>query len=166
MTEPQPTLARIADKKKRGTSINIDTGDFDESAYPIPPKRVEPSAEVCNHTPHPTLYHAHYEWMERASKTHGQIRCPRCGNWSIWLPKAEAKIINARDRQEEREIARMVKKQFPSANQRYKQELREARKRGEIEQPKEPPIMDEETRQRLADKGEPLGDLTQVGKVG
>ena len=80
--------------------IYLTTGDFDEEKFPIPPKRVKPSAKVCNHTPHPTLYHAQYEWTERAAKTHSQIRCPRCGLWAIWLPKAEAKVINAKDRKE------------------------------------------------------------------
>lgn len=115
-------------------AIFIDTGDFDESAFPIPPKRVEPSAEVCNHTPTPHGYFAMYEWAERAMKTHRQIRCPRCGLLHIWLPKAEAKAYEKQQAKEFREFNKMMQKRWgPTGEQRYKQELKAAHKRGEIE---------------------------------
>lgn len=88
----------------------IDTGHFDESRYPIPPARVEPSATECVHTPCPEGYHARYEWAERAMKSHRQVRCPHCGRWAIWLPKKEAAEINKRDSAEARRIAKAYEK--------------------------------------------------------
>lgn len=117
-------------------SIFIDTGDFDADKYPIPPKRVEPSETECVHTsmPQASNYFAWYEWCEQASKTHRQITCPRCGCWAIWWPKKEAIAYNRARQKEIREFAKAYLKQFgPTGEQRYKQELKEARKRGEIE---------------------------------
>lgn len=95
-------------------AIYITTGYFDEELYPVPPVSIEPSANECRHTPVPTLYHAWYEWCELACKTHEQIRCPRCGLWSIWLPKAIAREINKCAEKEERELAKFVKRQMAS----------------------------------------------------
>jgi phage FluMu protein Com len=81
------------------------TSDFDEEKYPIPPKHVERSVEVCNHTPMPSGYTAWDEWARQASKTHRQVHCPRCGTLSIWLPKAEANAINRKEAREAKAFA-------------------------------------------------------------
>lgn len=108
--------------------IYITTGDFDQKKYPIPPKRVNRSAAKCNHTPTPELYHARYEWSERASKTHSQVRCPRCGLWAIWLPKAEARRINLQDAREDRRLAKQIAKEYPSQEAEYIRETKRLRK--------------------------------------
>ena len=36
----------------------------------------------------PKGYLAWHEWAEQMSKTHRQERCPECGYWHIWVPKA------------------------------------------------------------------------------
>lgn len=96
--------------------VHLTTGDFDAGKYPCPPALIVPSADECRHTPTPELYHQWYEWCERASKTHSSIKCPHCGLWSIWLPKAMAKEINKRDRAEELAVAKMVKRQIAKEN--------------------------------------------------
>ncbi len=45
-----------------------------------------PNAE--DHTPCPSSYLAWDEWAQRMAKTHRQSRCPGCGLWKIWVPKA------------------------------------------------------------------------------
>ena len=45
-----------------------------------------------NHTKAPRGYLEWSEWSEEMSKTHTQIICNGCGRWSIWVPKAEARI--------------------------------------------------------------------------
>lgn len=69
----------------------------DFEAYPIPPKPVRPSAKKCNHTLDPPGYTHWHEWAEKASKTHRQVRCPRCGLFAIWMPKAQAKAHEKRE---------------------------------------------------------------------
>jgi len=82
--------------------IFIDTSDFDETLYPIPPIRIERSAKECIHTPTPPGYAEHHEWMQKASKTHSQIKCLHCGLWAIWLPKKEALAIRRKDAKSEK----------------------------------------------------------------
>lgn len=72
--------------------------------------RVERSATACVHTPNqPRGYLQWHSWAHEASKTHAQVRCPHCGLWQVWLPKPEARRINATDRKEERRVIRMTK---------------------------------------------------------
>lgn len=40
------------------------------------------------HTPQPTGYLQWHMWAEEKAKTHRQERCPACGLWSVWKPKA------------------------------------------------------------------------------
>ncbi len=82
----------------------LDTSDFDNERYPIPPKRVERSVSKCVHTPQPEGYNEWREFARLASRTHRQVRCPRCGLWQVWLPKAEAKAINRADDKAAREF--------------------------------------------------------------
>jgi len=42
------------------------------------------------HTPEPADYCAWFDWAKEKSKTHHQRRCPGCGRFVIWMPKAEA----------------------------------------------------------------------------
>jgi len=44
-----------------------------------------------NHTPCPAGYLQWHEWAQHMSKTHKQIRCPRCKLWAIWVRKPKAK---------------------------------------------------------------------------
>lgn len=93
---------------------HITTGDFDAERYPIPPKPVKFPSPVgaCVHTPCPETYHAGYEWAEQAMKTHRQVRCPTCGLWAIWLPKAQAKHVNREWEKESRRVSRAYQKYF------------------------------------------------------
>lgn len=94
--------------------IHIDTGDFNEERYPIPPKRVERSEKECVHTPQPPRgdYFAWQEWAHRASKSHSQITCPVCGRWEIWLPKKEAQAIRRQDAKESKAFAEAYNRDF------------------------------------------------------
>ncbi|HEY3259615.1 MAG TPA: hypothetical protein VGJ95_04990 [Pseudonocardiaceae bacterium] len=38
------------------------------------------------HTPQPAGYSEWFDWAERMSRTHDQVRCPGCGRFSIWEP--------------------------------------------------------------------------------
>ena len=60
---------------------------------------------LAQHTPCPAGYNEWHEWARVMSRAHGQVRCPTCGLLAIWLPKAEAKKINAAWRRETRRIA-------------------------------------------------------------
>ncbi len=77
-----------------------------------------PCANANNHTPIPgggpltTGYGAFMDFANKMSKTHAQVRCPSCGLWKIWLPKAEAKIINAQDRKDAREVLEWTRKNY------------------------------------------------------
>jgi hypothetical protein len=44
----------------------------------------------ANHTPCPTGYLQRYEWAQEMLKTHGQVQCPGCELWAIWVPKSDA----------------------------------------------------------------------------
>lgn len=70
------------------------TGDFDTAKYPIPPQYIEQQQGECRHTPTPEGYNEFQEFCKRASKTHSQVKCQRCGLWAIWLPKAVARETN------------------------------------------------------------------------
>lgn len=105
----------------------LTTGDYDGEKYPIPPLPIVPSKSECRHTPIPEVYHSWYEWCERASKTHAQVRCPRCSRWAIWLPKAVAKEINKRAAAEEREVAKLVKRQLAAE---YRAKARKLERQG------------------------------------
>ena len=43
---------------------------------------------TCRHTPCPEGYIAWHSWAERKSKTHRQLRCPSCGLFAVWVPRA------------------------------------------------------------------------------
>lgn len=70
----------------------------------LPPKRVERSRTQCVHTPCPEGYLQWHAWADAASKTHAQVKCPCCGRWSVWLPKAEARAVNSSDRKAANEM--------------------------------------------------------------
>ena len=88
--------------------IHIDSSDFDPGL--IPPIRVNRSSFECVHTPCPEGYIQWHAWATRASKTHAQIKCQLCGLWAIWLPEAEAKVINKADRKAEKEAVQSYEK--------------------------------------------------------
>lgn len=41
------------------------------------------------HTLSPFPYLQWMAWAEEMAKTHDQTRCPDCGLWAIWVPKAK-----------------------------------------------------------------------------
>jgi hypothetical protein len=47
-----------------------------------------PTEDCTAHTPAPLGYLAWHAWAERQARTHRQRRCPDCGLWAIWTPKA------------------------------------------------------------------------------
>lgn len=55
-----------------------------------------PSAADCpsffDHTPHPPGYIEHHAWMRKMMKTHKQVRCTRCGYWSICEPRGVSSL--------------------------------------------------------------------------
>lgn len=83
----------------------IDCFEPDYEACPIPPAHIEREPGVCKHTPTPDGYNEWHEWARKASKTHAQVRCPCCGLWKVWLPKAMARAINKREEREMREFS-------------------------------------------------------------
>lgn len=48
----------------------------------------EDCPDVHKHTADPSGYLQWHAWAEKMAKTHDQIRCPTCGFWAIWVPKA------------------------------------------------------------------------------
>lgn len=44
--------------------------------------------DADKHTPHPSGYLAHFEWAQEMKETHRQTRCPTCGFWTVWVPRA------------------------------------------------------------------------------
>lgn len=44
--------------------------------------------DADQHTPRPTGYLNWNEWAADMAKTHRQQKCPGCGLWLIWKPKA------------------------------------------------------------------------------
>jgi len=47
------------------------------------------TAQPCSgHTPLPDGYVARAERHAELLRTHVQTRCPDCGRWAIWVPKA------------------------------------------------------------------------------
>ena len=40
-----------------------------------------------DHTPHPTDYNAHVEWVEEMRIHFLQVKCDECHRWKIWVPK-------------------------------------------------------------------------------
>lgn len=44
--------------------------------------------DVASHTDVPKTYLGWHEWAAEKAKTHKQRRCPTCGFWAIWEPKA------------------------------------------------------------------------------
>lgn len=71
---------------------------------------VEFGPAQCKHTPCPSGYLGWHSWAEEKSKTHAQVRCPGCGKWAIWLPKAEASVINDQDRRDEKQMLEMIER--------------------------------------------------------
>ena len=94
-----------------GYRTYIDFFEYDEAKYPIPPKPVTPGATECAHTAVPEGYIEWHEWAKRASNTHSPVRCPKCGRWSIWFPKADAKVINRAHDKAVREFVKAEKRQ-------------------------------------------------------
>lgn len=50
-------------------------------------------AEECpsgTHTPCPTNYVEHLNWMAVMALTHRQKQCPTCGFFAVWVPKETA----------------------------------------------------------------------------
>lgn len=105
--------------------IHIDTGDFDTVLYPVPPQTFMSCSAACVHTPCPSGYLQWHEFAEMSSKTHSPIRCPRCGLWSIWLPKLIAKAINRKyDREEKAFLEQHRKAHLRSEIARMTRELK------------------------------------------
>lgn len=42
----------------------------------------------ATHTPMPSGYGSWHHRAEALARTHDQQRCPSCGLWAIWVPKA------------------------------------------------------------------------------
>lgn len=51
-------------------------------------ERAAACPQAANHTPAPTDYHAWHAWADTMVHTHDQERCPGCGLWLIWTPRA------------------------------------------------------------------------------
>jgi hypothetical protein len=68
--------------------------------------------ERDRHTPCPEGYVEWHEWADTMSKTHAQVRCRVCGKCVIWLPKAEARVLNAAWRKEAREMEAAYKRMW------------------------------------------------------
>ena len=64
------------------------------------------------HTPCPEGYTHWHEWAAKMMKTHSQVQCLSCGRWSIWLPKSEARVINAAERKAEAAHCRAYKRMW------------------------------------------------------
>ena len=92
--------------------IWLDSFEPDTTRYPIPPTHVERSATECVHTPQPDGYGEWHEWARMAAKTHSQVRCPHCGCWKIWLPKAEAVKVRKQDSRKARAFSAAYQKDF------------------------------------------------------
>lgn len=43
----------------------------------------------CRHTACPVGYREWHAWAEKMEKTHVQAKCPKCGLYAIWEPKAK-----------------------------------------------------------------------------
>lgn len=41
-----------------------------------------------DHTPSPAGYLQWHDWARKMLRTHRQVRCPNCGLYVIWVPKA------------------------------------------------------------------------------
>ena len=52
-------------------------------------KRAEDCPDAAKHTKTPSGYLAWHAWAEKKAKTHEQHRCPKCGFWTLWKPKAK-----------------------------------------------------------------------------
>ncbi len=50
-----------------------------------------PCPNAKNHSQSPELYLDWMSWAEKMSKTHKQVRCPGCGLFKMWVPKAKRK---------------------------------------------------------------------------
>ena len=68
--------------------------------------------DVAKHTPCPDGYVEWQEWAKLMAKTHAQVKCQMCGCWTIWLPKAEARKVNAADRKAEREFVKAYQRMW------------------------------------------------------
>jgi len=46
-------------------------------------------SEICpmahKHTKSPEGYLPWFEWAEKKSRRHKQVRCKHCGRWAIWI---------------------------------------------------------------------------------
>lgn len=51
---------------------------------------MSPCPNQANHVEGPPGFFALHEWATRMERTHTQERCPHCGLWAIWTPKAKA----------------------------------------------------------------------------
>lgn len=99
MTDPYPILVHISPNPNPALTRSADGTE-------------RPCDE--DHTPDPDGYCEWHEWAEEMSKTHRQVTCPRCGLWAIWLPKAEAKVINDKRKADFRKVHRLVDRKIKS----------------------------------------------------
>ena len=59
--------------------------------------RLENCPNKASHMLGPSGYLERTEWAEAMRKTHRQERCPGCGLWVIWRPKAGHSCMNQED---------------------------------------------------------------------
>lgn len=45
--------------------------------------------DFMNHTPSPKGYLGWHDWAKKLGRTHRQVKCPGCGLYAIWMPKAK-----------------------------------------------------------------------------
>ncbi len=53
-------------------------------------KRVAEGTTCDDHEDGPDTYVAWQDWAKQMAKTHRQVRCPACGLFKIWVPKADS----------------------------------------------------------------------------
>lgn len=55
---------------------------------PLKELSVGDCSKIENHTACPDNYLAWHDWARGMVRTHKAYRCPDCGFWAIWVPKA------------------------------------------------------------------------------
>lgn len=67
--------------------------------------RKESCPERERHTPEPmheSDYMGWHAWARRMSKTHKQLRCPKCGLFAIWVSRSRLRAMKSREDFEDR----------------------------------------------------------------
>lgn len=57
---------------------------------------IDPCPAAARHTREPSGYLEWHEWAATKARTHRQIRCPRCGRYAVWIPRAVRVVVARR----------------------------------------------------------------------